>query len=182
MQLLFVARTSFETRFVGGQTLAASANTLPLTSPATTFTRSASVFVTNAVIVAPATTSFTFGKTDRGKIERVDLQINLVIDLNEDTDRDGMPNWAELVAGTDPNDQDSVFKLSSTVEPSPQGGLTITWASVPRKSYVVSRSEALENGFIMLAAPAASGGTNTTYTDLSATGFGPYFYRIQVNP
>lgn len=83
---------------------------------------------------------------------------------------------AELVAGTNPNEPNSVFRLSSTIELSPQSGLTITWSSVP--TYSVSRSEALEDGFNVLSNPVPSGGTTTSYTKRSTTGTGPYFYRI----
>lgn len=183
-QFFYVARVPFETRSLSGITLTKTQNTLAL-SPAGTpvpYTRSASAGGTNAVIVSPKTSSFTFSGSDRGMVERVNLQVSIPSDPNLDTDGDGMPDWAERIAGTDPYNASSVFKVSSDIQPNPQGGLTITWSSVSGKTYSVSRTSDLGQGFTVLPSGRGipSGGATTSYTDNTATGNGPYFYRLSV--
>jgi hypothetical protein len=63
---------------------------------------------------------------------------------------------------------------------SPSGSL-IRWSSVPDKVYDIERSSSLTSGF----APLPSGGitassTTTEYTDSTASGPGPYFYRLRI--
>jgi len=63
---------------------------------------------------------------------------HLGIDPNADPDHDGMSNYDEFWAGTDPNNPSSVFKI---VKATTTGGATqITWYSVPGKNYVVQYS------------------------------------------
>jgi hypothetical protein len=176
----FVVRIPFETVSVTGGGLTLSANTLPLPRFPTDFVRTASVLETNATIVPPKSASFTFGASDRGRIERVDLQVNLPVDPNQDFDGDGMPDWAEAIAGTNPKDPKSVLKLSSDIKPQANGGLVILWSSVPGKSYSVSRSTNLIQQFVVLADSVRADSITTTYFDSTVSGNGPFFYRISV--
>jgi hypothetical protein len=184
-QYFYIARIPFETRSAGGINFGASPNTLPLNDSAT-FLRIATVRGTNANLVAPATSSFSFRKADRGRVERVDLSVNLGTDPGLDSDGDGVPDWAELIAGTNPSDKNSVFKASSTIQPDVSGGLVIKWSSVTGKSYIVERATDLGQtgggGFIMLGNNISATGSETQFADTEATGAGPYFYRISVNP
>jgi len=53
-----------------------------------------------------------------------------------DLDHDGQNNLDEYVAGLDPSDPSSVFKIDfMTVEPAPNGKMTIKWASLPGRTY-----------------------------------------------
>jgi hypothetical protein len=53
-----------------------------------------------------------------------------------DTDHDGMPDWAELVAGTDPTNPNSFLKLQ-TGAPAPGGSMALSWLSVTGRTYTV---------------------------------------------
>lgn len=181
-QYFYIAQIPFETRSVSGGTFTPTPNTLPLTDATTAFTRSASALGTNATIAPPALSTFNFSKADRGRIERVDLLVNLPIDPSLDSDGDGVPDWAEQIAGTNPFDANSVFKASTDIQPAPGGGLIIKWSSVTGKTYSVHRTTNLGQGFAQLAANLPATAPLNQYTDSSATNSGPYFYRIQVNP
>ena len=98
----------------------------------------------------------------------------------EDSDGDGSANLAEWLAGTDPTDLASVFRIIS-VDADPDG-LRVSWSSVTGKSYSVSESTdllapwptpPLTNGI----AGEASG---TTQLVAPLTASPPAFYRIDV--
>lgn len=97
-----------------------------------------------------------------------------------DTDGDGMNNWQEWVAGTNPVDATSLLKMlapSFTVS-----GTTVQWQSVSGKTYFIQRSSDLSvpTSFSTLQGNLAGHAGTTTYTDLTATGPGPFFYRVGV--
>ncbi len=181
-QYFYIARIPFETRSASGGTFTPSPNTLPLTDATTGFTRSVMALGTNATIAPPALSTFNFSKADRGRIERVDLLVNLAVDPALDSDGDGVPNWAEQIAGTNPNDRNPVFKASTHIQPAPGGGLIVKWSSVAGKTYSIQRTTNLAQSFAPLSANLPATAPLNQYTDSGATGTGPYFYRIQVNP
>lgn len=96
-----------------------------------------------------------------------------------DSDGDGQSDAAEAIAGTNPNNAADFLRILSIA---PSGAeVTLTWASVPGKSYRVETSTGL-SGWSAEGRPAvpaaASPATSTSSTlPLSA---GPMFYRIVV--
>jgi len=97
-----------------------------------------------------------------------------------DTDGDGMNNWQEWVAGTNPTNAASLLKMlapSITVS-----GVTVRWQSVSGKTYFIQRSGDLSvpASFTTLQGNIAGQTGTTTYLDLTATGPGPFFYRVGV--
>jgi hypothetical protein len=179
-QFFHVARVPFETRSIGTTVVGRTSNVLNLTANSSTYARSAWVGTNPCTFLDPSQTNITFSKSDRGRNERVDLSISVPTPAL-DTDGDGMPDWAELMAGTDPHDPNSVLRLSADVRPSPQGGLEIKWSSISGKSYAVYASTNL-NSFSPRATNIVADSSTTVYHDPAAIGSGPFFYRIKVNP
>jgi hypothetical protein len=195
-QIFYLALVPFETRAIGGvPTFSAGSNTLELTATSGTYTRSATVNGTNAVL--QGTNTFTFGPGDRGRAERLDLMVNLPhetfsewawrifgitnIDANADPLHKGMTYYQQYIAGTDPLDPNSVFKLISIL-PSQTSGIIVQWDSVPGKSYDVQRSAIVATNYIPMVTNLLATDTITSFQDSTANGLGPYFYRIQVHP
>jgi len=97
-----------------------------------------------------------------------------------DTDGDGMNNWQEYIAGTDPTNPLSVLRLLSAT---PSGAnVTVMWQSVAGVSYFLERSTNLSVSppFTLLATNLPGQPGTTSYKDTNATGAGPFFYRVGV--
>jgi hypothetical protein len=97
-----------------------------------------------------------------------------------DTDHDGMNNWQEWIAGTDPTNPSSVLLM---FEPFYYGtNLIVSWQSEPNVTYFIQRATNLfaQPAFQSLA-PNFIGQVGTTYfVDTNAPAPGPYFYRVGV--
>jgi hypothetical protein len=98
-----------------------------------------------------------------------------------DSDGDGVPNWMEVLAGTNPYDSNSFLHITSLVAGNP---VELVWSSVPNKTYQVlattnfSYPMALIPGAVV---PADPSNTVTRWFD-SAPDATNRFYRIQVLP
>jgi hypothetical protein len=98
---------------------------------------------------------------------------------NTDPDGDGMSNWQEWRAGTDPKNALSALRL---LAPGPLGsGLVVRWESVADRTYSLERSSTASSGFTPLARGIPGQPGTTTYTDTNAIGAGPWFYRVGVS-
>ena len=99
-----------------------------------------------------------------------------------DPDGDGMDNWKEWRTGTIPTDPSSVLKMTAVA--SDVSGITITWQSVSGVTYFLQRSTDLgaQPAFSTIQSDIAGQPDTTSYTDTDATGAGPYFYRVGVEP
>ena len=201
-QFSYVLRVPFES--VLGFT--ATPNTLALSSTPASYTRTpavspSGVTYTAAAIVSPALGTFSFGRADRGRSECVDIQVALpFVDSNgngmddnwemayfhnlsrtgkDDFDGDGMSDYAEYKAGTNPTDPQSRFAFLS-VGPDPLGGVAVRWSSAALHQYTVQRSGDLLTGFTNLQVNLdATPGINY-FRDATATNRGPCFYRLRV--
>ena len=98
----------------------------------------------------------------------------------DDPDGDGATNAREFVAGTNPNDAASVFRIT-TITPAP-GGLILEFNSVTGRIYRVEWNDALTtNGWMTLTnhVPGAAGTTQILAPGLAQ----PFrFFRVEVSP
>ncbi len=94
-----------------------------------------------------------------------------------DPDGDGQNNYAEFLAGTEPNDANSVFKLTGISREA--ANWRIYWSSASNKVYSVLRAPALTNFSTLQTNLPATPPTNS-WLDTN-TGNAALFYRVQLN-
>lgn len=94
-----------------------------------------------------------------------------------DSDGDGMNNWQEWLAGTNPTNAASFLAMNSVSNG--VTGATVTWQSVSNVMYFLQRSVALP-AFASIQSNLVGHAGSTSYTDTTATNGGPYFYRVGV--
>jgi hypothetical protein len=98
-----------------------------------------------------------------------------------DPDGDGMNNWQEWIAGTNPTNALSALRLLPPRVTSTN--VTVTWQSVAGTTYSLERSTNLMANppiLMPLASGIAGQGGTTSYTDTSAPGPGLVLYRVRV--
>lgn len=99
------------------------------------------------------------------------------IDPNADPDHDGMSNYAEFWAGTDPLDANSVLRIESPIQLS-GGQPEIRWQTVVGKTYVVQYSTDLVS-WNLLGTPVQGDGLLATMIDTSGNAqLTSRYYRI----
>jgi hypothetical protein len=112
-------------------------------------------------------------------LQQYNLPINGSADYT-DADGDGMNNWQEWRAGTNPTNALSVLRLLSPASAAP--GVIVSWQSVSGRNYFLERGTRLgaQPPFFPLATNIVGQPGTTTFTDTNAVGAGPFFYRIGV--
>lgn len=99
--------------------------------------------------------------------------------LGADRDHDGMSDGLELIAGTEPMREASVFKMGATNNPA--GGMVLSWMSASNRLYSLQRGTdvMVPESFTNLVTDLPATPPENTFTDLF-TETGPFFYRLQV--
>ncbi|MGD0259994.1 MAG: thrombospondin type 3 repeat-containing protein [Verrucomicrobiota bacterium] len=97
-----------------------------------------------------------------------------------DTDGDGMNNWQEWIAGTNPTNAASALRMLSATGTG--SGVMVSWTSVTNRSYSLERATNLgaSPAFFLLGSNIAGLAGATTFTDTNAVGAAPRFYRVLV--
>jgi hypothetical protein len=99
-----------------------------------------------------------------------------------DPDGDGLNNWQEWVAGTDPTNALSVLKITSATRTNNPDGFVVTWVSDNSRRYYLQRSLNLagQPAFSTIKSDIVGQAGTTSYTDTNTAGPGPFFYRVRV--
>ncbi len=98
-----------------------------------------------------------------------------------DMDSDGLSNWQEWLAGTDPTNRQSCFRV--TTEPLENGaGLVVRWNSKPGRLYNVYRCTNLKASpaFSIIQANIQGQAGVTSYTDTEQLDASFRLYKIKV--
>jgi hypothetical protein len=97
-----------------------------------------------------------------------------------DPEHDGMNNWQEWVAGTNPTNTASALRMLSAT--GTVSGVKVAWSSVTGRVYSVERATNLgaSSAFSMLRSNVAGLAGTTTFTDSNSMGAAPRFYRVRV--
>lgn len=96
-----------------------------------------------------------------------------------DSDGDGMSDYAEFLAGTNPADAASVLKFLSSL-PATNGVVNLQWSAIPGHLYQVATSTNLEV-WIPISGTLQAHGSPMTYTTTNIDTL-PHYYKIEVWP
>jgi len=153
-----------------------------------------------ATLVDPTQASFSLSTMGRGRVERVDLEISIVledldgnglpdawerlffgqtgVDPFADADSDGVNNGDEYKAGTDPRDPQSLFRfIRITTQPD---GVLVEWPSVGNRSYSVLRSTDVLSGYEVLSGSRPATPPVNSFLDTLPLPPGRNFYLLRL--
>jgi len=96
-----------------------------------------------------------------------------------DSDGDGLNNWNEWGAGTDPTNTGSVLRVLSATQT--VSGVTVTWSSVTNRSYALEAAVDLGDptSFSVIQSNIVGSAVTSSVTDTNATSSVARFYRVR---
>ena len=99
-----------------------------------------------------------------------------------DSDGDGLNNWQEWKAGTNPTNAASVLQVLMPLATNNSTGIKITWQSIFAKTYSLTRTSDLlrQPDFSIIKTNIFGLNGTTSFTDTTATNHIPYYYRVGV--
>ena len=97
-----------------------------------------------------------------------------IIGSSLDSNQDGMPDWMALIAGLNPYDPNSVFRITGLTN-----GNQVAWSSVSNIAYQVLATTNLVYPMAPISTVITGAGPTTFWTDISPDPTNK-FYRIQV--
>jgi hypothetical protein len=104
-----------------------------------------------------------------------------VTDPNADNDGDGLTNYQEMLAGTDPLSGVNRFQITLTAAAG--SDIQITFRSVIGKTYRLEyRNDLIAGSWLTLSDQIFASSTSTQITDAGARSLGKRFYRVVVEP
>jgi immune inhibitor A len=97
-----------------------------------------------------------------------------------DDDGDGVPNWEEAIAGTDPKNAQSFLRVTRAAYAGLDGSFLLEWPSATNRTYRVLRSSSVPGGFQTVADNLPATPPLNSFRDLNPGPSPEVFYRIQV--
>jgi hypothetical protein len=103
-----------------------------------------------------------------------------------DPDHDGQNNLNEYLAGTDPLNPNSVFKMTGAMLTN-KTDIRVGWTTVSGHSYVVQTNGSPGGGAFddlspVIQAPPGTGESTTTYVHTNGAANRALFYRVRLGP
>ena len=116
--------------------------------------------------------------------EHYGLDANSALDRDLDLDKDGLSNYAEFLAGTDPTKFTSQLKAKVTKPMAGASEVSLEWTSVPGRTYQIEgASDALdEASWQVMGTVEASSGERTFFEVPRNLAAKASFYRVKVMP
>jgi hypothetical protein len=117
-----------------------------------------------------------------GTYQNLSQGIFVTLASSTDSDGDGMSDADEALAGTDPHDPASVFKVMSA-SISPSGVITVVWTSVLGKTYRLGfKSRLTDAGMTFVSPPLTADASGTTMWSWQLPPDQAGFLRVVLTP
>lgn len=97
-----------------------------------------------------------------------------------DDDGDGVPNWQEVIAGTDPKNRQSYLRITRAAFSDADGSLLLEWPSSTNRTYRVERADSLSAVFQSIAAGLVATPPTNVFRDTNSPPHSAAYYRIEV--